>query len=391
MNIKDFKSFCNKIGLQGKAEYIFNDKGNNVIRQVEYMLARSNIMFIYDGLPETIPPYELEKILQTQGFAIIGKAKNDLYALYGGLGGKEDVYYRPTKATVSIPYLNYNDVWEIGKDCIVIKNDLMNTGLLPMYLRYCTQIVEADITLILEMVNKRVQAYISASDDNTIKSAEKFLQDVLEGKQGVIADSKFFEQVKTSIVNSGSYSMRETIEVLQYLKASLYNEIGLASNYNLKKERVTYADIEMNSDNLYPLIDDMLYFRRKGIEAVNELYGLNISVQLNSSWDYRSYNGMEIDNAQEKISVNETDLIKDPVEADTGDLEAVEDGNAENDTKDLVEADTGDLEAVEDGNAENDTKDLVEADTGDLEAADDVKEITEQVIEEIKDNDKNKE
>lgn len=311
MKIKEFREFCNKIGLSNKVNYVFNDKENNVIKQVEYMLSRSNIMFSYDNLPDSIPQYELEKILQTQGFAIIGKAKdNNLYALYGGLGGIEDVYYRPTKATITIPYLNYSDVWEIGKDCIIIKNDLMNTGLLPLYLRYCSQLVECDISLILELVNNRIQAYISASDDNTIKSAEKYLKDILDGKQGVIADSKFFEQIKTDVVSSNNQSIRETIEAIQYLKASLYNEIGLASNYNLKKERVSYADIRMNSDNLYPLIDDMLFFRQKGIEEINNLYGLNITVQLNSSWDYRAYNGMRIDNINEEIDIKDTDLLK---------------------------------------------------------------------------------
>lgn len=322
MRKRSFVEFCNSIGLGEKLAYKFNDKQGNIQSQIEYMLMRSNMMFSYDGLPGSVPQYELEKLLQTNGFAIVGKIDGEMYALSGGLGGEEDVYYRPTKAIVSVPCLEFSATWEIGKECIIVKNDLLNAGLLPLYSRYCSQLVETDITLMLQLTNKRVQAYISASDDATIKSAERFLEDVAGGRLGVIADSKFFEQVKTSIVNSGSYTMRETIEVLQYLKASLYNEIGLASNYNLKKERVTYADIEMNSDNLYPLIDDMLYFRRMGVDAINSLFGTNIKVQLNSSWDYRSYNGMEIDNETEKIPIEETDLIKDDSENKTNDNKA---------------------------------------------------------------------
>src|SRR5699024_3264973 len=72
----------------------------------------------------------------------------------------------------------------------------------------------------------------------------------------------------------------------QYLKGSMYNEIGLNANFNMKRERLNTSEIEMNSEALYPIVDNMLYNRRLTIDAINDKFGTNIEVEFNSSWDY---------------------------------------------------------------------------------------------------------
>lgn len=286
-------------------KYDYTDKEQNVLNHVKYMLNRSSSMFKYHNLPETIPEYELEKILQCEGFSIIGKIDDKLYALYGGLGGVTDVYYRPTQAVVSVPYLNYNATWDIDKNCIVILNDDYGVGLLPMYYRYCTMLTENEISLIMSSVNKRVQFLISASDDNTVASANSFIKNLYGGKLSAIADEKLFDSLKMQGVENTSSTIKELIEYEQYLIATMFNEIGLCSNNNMKKERLTKADIELNSDNLYPLVDTMLRNRKTGVEKVNAMFGTKIEVELNSSWDYRAYNGESIHNTEDEISVEE--------------------------------------------------------------------------------------
>ena len=63
----------------------------------------------------------------------------------------------------------------------------------------------------------------------------------------------------------------------------------------MKRERLTANEVEANTDNLYPLVDDMLKCRRLALAKINEMFGLNIEVQFNSSWDYRLFNGEPID------------------------------------------------------------------------------------------------
>lgn len=335
----DINKHFDFLGLDNNLIYNHLDKRKNVADMVTYMFNRSNIMFKYHNLPETIPETELEKLLQTNGFAIVGKINGDLYAINGGLGGETDVYNRPTIATVSVPYFNFNDTWDIDKDCVVIKNDSNAIGLIPMFVKYCTLMNENEITMLLATVNKRVQNLISANDDNTIESARQFLNDVFDGKTGVIAESKLFDSLKVNNSSTNSQvSLTDLFEFEQYLKASMFNEIGLSANFNMKRERLTSAEVETNTDNLYPLVDDMLNNRKIALEKINTMFDTEIEVEFNSSWDYRVFNGASIHNTETEVEETQLETTDSDVDNNVDSVDNLED-NPETDVE------TGDNES----------------------------------------------
>lgn len=297
--------------------YNYQDKATNVNNYVKYMLNRSLAMFKYHNLPDTIPQEELEKMLQCAGGCVWYKHENDLYVFNATLGGEGDVYNRPTKAVISNPALKLTTECIIDEDCVFMQNDSMYMGLVPMYQKYCTILNETDITMILATINKRIQMLLSANDDNTVASAKKFIENIENGKLGVIAESKLFDSLKTNTVaTSNTNSLQDIYQLQQYVKASMYNEIGLGANWNSKKERLAVAEVETNSDNLYPLVDDMLNNRRKALEKINEMFGTDIQVEFNSSWDYRLYNGENIDTLEEdNIHDEEVDTTGEEVDA----------------------------------------------------------------------------
>lgn len=302
------------LGLVDRAIYNHLDKKTNTRNNILYMLNRSNIMFKYHNLPDTIPATELEKMLQMNGCVTIGKINDKLYALNGGLGGEPDVYYKPTQSIVSVPALNYNVTWDIGKDCVVGYNDANGIGLLPMFAKYCTLMNETEVSMLLAVVNKRFQTLISATDDATCASARQFIQDIADGKIGVVADNKLFESLKAQPANN-NVNLTDLIELEQYFRATLFNEIGLSANYNMKRERLTEAEAEMNDDGLYPLVDDMLNHRREMVKEMNELFSLDVEVEFNSSWDYRIYQGESIHNTEEEIETSELEVTNDGSES----------------------------------------------------------------------------
>ena len=300
-------------GLGYTFNYDYKDKPRNVDNLIKYMLNRSNIMFQYHNLPKSIPSREIELLLQTNGFGVFIEVEGKYYIVNGGLGGEPDVYNMPTEAVISIPALKLNKTYKINEDCIVIPNDSMYLGLIPMYAKYCTLMNENEMTMLLATVNKRIQHLLSANDDNTIESAKNFLKKVFDGEIGVIGESKLFESLKVNTTSATSQvSMKDLFEYEQYLKASMYNEIGLSANFNMKRERLSSSEVEANTDNLYPLVDDMLNSRRKGLEKVNEMFGLDIQVEFNSSWDYRLFNGEPVH------SINGTEVqLEDTENTDT--------------------------------------------------------------------------
>lgn len=261
------------------------DKSVMARMHVDYMLARTQRMFDWRGLPDSIPARMLELYLQCNGHTCIYEYDGRLYALFGAPGGEPDAYYRPTLYIVANPALRLNASLTIDRDCVLILNDSMYMGLLPLSYRYAYALVENEISMRLASINLRATAVISASDDRSRASAEKYLSDLADGRQGIIAENAFLEGVNVHpSAPSAGRPLTDLIEMEQYLRASWYNDIGLDANYNMKRESLTTTEAQMNSDALLPLVDDMLACRRWGAERINAMYGTNITVELASSW-----------------------------------------------------------------------------------------------------------
>lgn len=262
-----------------------SDKETVFKNYCKYTFTRTQSMFVYTGLPDTIPVQYLEKYLQQNGSCCIAEVNGNLYALIGSAGGECDEYYQPTEYTVSNPYLNLSKTFKIGEDCVYCRNDYEANGLIPLISRYCGLMTENLLTVRLADINMRMMNLLSAPDDNTLQSAIKYLQDLEKGKLGVVGESPFFEGLKlqSNHVGSGDY-MIQFIELQQYLKGSLYNELGINANFNMKREALSGEEVALNDDALMPLIDDMLKQRRTMCDELNKMFGLNVSVDYGSAW-----------------------------------------------------------------------------------------------------------
>lgn len=287
-------------GLCRNTLYDFTDKGRNVDNIISYMLNRTQSMFRYDGLPDTIPERMLELYLQVNGNVCIYKHNNDLYAFTGGLGGEPDPYYMPTIYTIANPALNLSKNLKIDIECVVIPNDSLYVGLLPLFERYASAMTENELSMNIASINSRIISLISADDERTIKSAQKFLDDVITGKYGIIAENAFLDGVKSQPYGStaNSNTLTNLIEYEQYLKASMFNELGLNANYNMKRESINSGESQLNNDMLLPLVDNMLKCREIGVGKINDMYGTEITVSLASSWED---NQLEIDLQLENV------------------------------------------------------------------------------------------
>lgn len=265
--------------------YCFRDKRRANLNYIRYMLSRTQMIFRWTGLPDTIPERMLELYLQLFGFAVFAEVGGELYAFRCGLGGAPDVYYQPTLAVISNPALNYSDQLRIGVECVLVNGDGTRTGLLPMFRKYATALTENDISFDIATKNARISSIMSAPDTRTKKAAEKYLQDVEDGALGVIAEEPMLDGIRVQpAAASGAHSITDLIEYHQYIKASWYNDLGINANYNLKREAINGTEAQLNFDALLPLIDDMLRERQEGAERINAMFGTSIKVELASAW-----------------------------------------------------------------------------------------------------------
>lgn len=277
----------NMIDIFANREFDFMDKKKNVRTMTNYDLNRLTQMFKYKGLPDTVTKRDLELLVMTKGFGTWAEYEHNVYCLLSSLGGERNQNYMPTISIIANPYLNFNAELEIDKNCVVMPNDSMYVGVLPILVKHNTMLAENELTINIVDIISRVNDFLVANDDKAKASAEKFIQDLIKGKIGVIAESGFMDNIRTLNTSSGSTSkpISEFIELEQYFKGSKYNELGLKSQFNMKREALNSSESELNDSVLLPLVDDMLECRQIAIDKVNKMFGLNITVEFNSAWE----------------------------------------------------------------------------------------------------------
>ena len=327
-------------------------KGDMLNSYILYNLARLQSMFKYDGLPDTIPQKWLEHYLLVNGSCAFIKDGEDLIATTGGMGGIPDRYYIPTQYIVANPYVKpeTRKTYTIGEDCVLIRNDTYSQGLLPLLIRYCSQLVENDVTMNVADILARAMITMSATDSQTKESIEKWLCDLRKGKISAIGELPSMVGNQDRSLNITPFQqvasiITDLIEYHQYLKAGLYNEIGLNANYNMKRESINSNESQLNDDMLHPLIDDMLARRREALEEVNAMFGTNITVDFNSAW--------ETNELEEDLTLEQMESVTEDMT--TGEEVAPEDVTVEEET----EEETPDEEVTEETTEETPTEEVI--------------------------------
>ena len=265
--------------------YDIKEKDKNIELLTRQMLNKTLSMFEYSNLPDSIPPKTLERILQTNGHCFLMEVDGEVYPLTGTLGGELDPYDEFTQITISNTALKISKQFDVKKDGVLISNDDLKIGLLPFFDKMNYMLVENDINMILWGYNSRQQKQISATDDKTKSSAESYITKIKNGDLSVIADTPFLEGLK--VHNNGSSSqtnVKEFLELHQYLKSNLLNEVGISSNFNMKKERLISSELDVGEDSLFPLVYTMMKNRIEGVNKINEFFGLEIDVNFGSVW-----------------------------------------------------------------------------------------------------------
>jgi hypothetical protein len=187
-----------------------------------------------------------------------------------------------------------------------MRNDVLMLGLLPLFRRYATAMVENDISFRMASINTRISALITAPDDNTKDAAEEYFHKIEDGELGAIGDNPFLDGIKAQPYSNSLRTFTDLIEYQQYLKASWYNEIGLNANYNMKREKLSTTESQMNNDALLPLVDQMLRSRQEAAEQINEMFGTDIHVEFASSWE-KLVQEFDQSNQLDESEVNEDD------------------------------------------------------------------------------------
>ena len=276
------------------------------------LLNRAVKMFDFKGLPETVNEEFLQRELIENGAVGFTEFNGKLYSLRGNYGGEPDEYYLPTEFIISNPVLGSKTI-NIGENGIVmfgstsdrfapyLRDGVAGKGkrkggalwgvrgsVLYNYICRTAQILyDIDISAISVLKTSRVSYFVSVKDEQKKAAAELALKRLFDGELSTVFESDILDSIIFDFApqsQSAAALMRELAEKYQFYLAEFYHAIGVNSNYNLKRERLNTAEVQLNDEPLLINIADMLECRQRATEEINKMFGTSITVELSEEW-----------------------------------------------------------------------------------------------------------
>lgn len=252
-----------------------------------------NSNFIYDDVPDTVDVDFINFYLNNNGYITWCRAGDGtIRTLQGAISGLDESN-RATMFESANPVAKYSGIKRIiGEDCVVMFNTLNDRKAennVRLFTKYAALLDELDKSINSAIYNSRVSAIFSVESDTEAQQVRAMCDDVAKGKPFILTNNN---AVRNSLMGI-SGQMVETLPVknnyvLDLLLRDRYTilcnfltEIGVNNTPFEKKERQIVNEVDSNNELLKITGFEFLEARKKAVEAVNEMFGLNISVHLN--------------------------------------------------------------------------------------------------------------
>lgn len=256
-------------------------------------------LFVWKNLPDTIDERFIELNLIMGGKLVWFKDNDNIYCLNGNIGGEPNVYYEPCDFIVANPILGSKqlkirnkdgsrDVKEL--DGILMANsdwdyesDSAKGGLSGLIYQTAALLADNISSINISQINSRLSILFSADSESIARTAEYTLKEIYSGKPYKVVEQDIAEKIQVNPVaaTGQNNTIMSLIEAHQYILAQFFQEIGVSANYNMKRERLNTAEVEMNNGALDINIFNMLKNRQEAVALVNEKWGTEIEVDLN--------------------------------------------------------------------------------------------------------------
>ena len=258
------------------------------------LLALTLPAFTYEGLPDSLPAREIELQLQLTNHCVTFMKDGDIYTAETSVF-YPDVYYQPTKFTYANPViggrtgnLDDPDVCIIWNNCLkdTIGGMDVDSSLLTFIMHYARQLADLSSTINIYTVNSRLTNFPIAKNDSVRASIKKFFDSLALGKREIIADEDVILNsfaVEEAGAKRTPDTLKDFIQCKDNILEQFFRDLGIKFRQN-KRAQMTEEEIESDDQVLLISLDDMLEARREGIKKFNDIYGLNVTVDINEKY-----------------------------------------------------------------------------------------------------------
>lgn len=259
-----------------------------------WMLAESHLsMFEYTGLPDTLDPIYLETYLQSEGVAVITDSMDGVDGLIvceGNTGSDLDPY-GIGREVIAHTRNGHAGTFTRGENCVVGWNNRTKTPCSDVFTDAQTL---ADIQTSIDFLIfwTRLSPLIRVTDEKMkVKVVEAF-KNIRRGIPVTLASKKLLAEYGINDdITVDMLTQPDFADKIQYT-AKLYDDVlrwhwtryGHATNGNSKAAQQTVDEVDSTASQSMILPLSMLWARRKMIEEINALYGLNATVEFSGAW-----------------------------------------------------------------------------------------------------------
>lgn len=250
-----------------------------------YLIQKAISAFEWQGIPDNWHMNYFLYVLFVFGYiSVVETDKYGIIPQHCGLYGY-DVMYQPTHATIANPLLQGIRNPRIGKECEIIKLTPDYGGIWDLVSFYADMLALSAETAGVNLVNSKLSFIFFAKNKAAAESFKKLYDQVASGQPAAVIDKDLLDE-------NGNLSWQQFNQNLQqnYISGQILQdmvqwdcrfntEIGIPNTNIAKLSGVSDREVEANSINTEAkalLWEETL---RKGVEAVNRMFGTNISVR----------------------------------------------------------------------------------------------------------------
>ena len=202
--------------------------------------------------------------------------KGSYLALQVQLGGDLDPYRVPRSRTaysVGYQYPNLNE-----ENSVIIWNNMLRMPEYPRMMFYAQKLYEIDRTIEVNVKAQKTPIAILCNENERLTMRNVYEQ--YDGNQPFIFGSKDLDLSQLTVLKTDAPYVSDK---LQTLKNEIWNEaltcLGI-SNLNVqKKERLVSDEVTRNMGGTIASRHSRMDMRRQACDAINKMFGLNISVE----------------------------------------------------------------------------------------------------------------
>ena len=214
------------------------------------------------------------------------------------LGGY-DFYYSPTYAIIANPALPKSLQLSIGDAkvdnsdgvCEILKLTPDYYGIYDIVEHYAAKLAELDSGIDMSLINNKFAFFLGAKNKSMGESLKKMMDKISKGEPLVIFDSKMADDPNSKDVpwQSWERDLKKTYittDQLADFKTILHqfdSEIGIKTLPIEKKERMIDAEARATDDDAISRSELWIRTFNESAKAVNERFGLNISMKRRES------------------------------------------------------------------------------------------------------------